>query len=313
MAHYIVTGGAGFIGSHIVEKLVDAGEEVSVFDNLSTGFFENIVPFEDKIHFISGDIRNRDALEKAFQNADFVLHQAALPSVQRSIEDPNACNDNNINGTLNVLLAARNTDIKRVVFASSSSVYGFNPTIPKQEDQQTIPQSPYALSKLTGEHYCRLFYEIFRLETVCLRYFNVFGPRQNPDSQYSAVIPAFITALLNNEIPIIHSDGEQSRDFTYVENVANANLKACIAPKAAGKVFNIGCGERTTINQLYRTINKAMGVRISPRYQPERPGDVRHSLADISRARRYLDYDHQVDLLTGLKYTVDYYRSIFER
>jgi len=311
MAHYLITGGAGFIGSHIVEHLATRTDhEITVIDSLLTGTKENLNPFLDRIRFLEYDITNTDKLAAIFDGVDFVIHQAALPSVPRSIEDPRKSNWNNINGTLNLLIAARDSGVKRFVAASSSSVYGFEPTLPKVETLPTIPKSPYALTKLTGEHYCNLFHSIYGLKTVSLRYFNVFGPRQNPDSQYSAVIPLFITKLLNNEKVIIHGDGEQTRDFTYVENVVQANLLACKASGAAGKVFNIGCRERTSINQLFSSIATLTGKTSVPVHTESRTGDVKHSLADISAAESILNYRPMISVSEGLTKTVAYYTSI---
>lgn len=250
LAKYLVTGGAGFIGSNIVEELVDRNESVRVLDNLSTGRRENIEPFMDKIEFIEGDLRDLDAVRKAVEGVDYVLHQGALPSVPRSIDEPLTTNEVNVNGTLKVLIAARDAGVKRVVYASSSSIYGNSEVLPKREDMPPNPLSPYAISKLAGENYCRIFYQIYGLETVCLRYFNVFGPRQDPTSQYSAVIPKFINAMLNGERPIIYGDGKQSRDFTFVANVVQANLLACEANGVAGELFNVACGERYTLLDL---------------------------------------------------------------
>jgi len=240
---------------------------------------------------------------------DYVLHQAALPSVPRSIADPYSSNDNNINGTLNLLLMAKEINIKRFVFASSSSVYGFNPSIPKKETQPTIPKSPYALTKLTGETYCRLFYEQYGLKTIALRYFNIFGPRQSPHSQYAAVVPLFIEKILKDESPVIHSDGEQSRDFTYIDNVVSANLKACSAPNASGEAFNIGCGDRTTITELFRSIADIIGFKGDPEYIEMRPGDVRHSLADIDKARNILGYCSEIGIREGLLKTIAHFKN----
>jgi len=245
---YLVTGGAGFIGSHLVEELVKQGQRVRVIDNLSTGKKENIKPFLGEIEFVEGDIRDLELVRAAMDGVEYVLHQAAVPSVPRSVKDPLTSNSVNVEGTLNILVAARDADVKRVVYASSSSVYGDTPVLPKHEDMKQEPRSPYAVSKLTGELYCQVFYYVYGLETVVLRYFNVFGPQQDPKSQYAAVVPKFITALLHGESPTIFGDGEQSRDFTYIENVVAANLLATKAPDVAGEVFNIAYGERITVN-----------------------------------------------------------------
>jgi len=306
---YVITGGAGFIGSNLVEALVNKGERVVVIDDLSTGRLENIRPFMDKIEFVEGSILDLELLNRIFKGADFVLHQAAIPSVPRSIADPIASNAVNITGTLNVLVAARNAGVKRVVYASSSSAYGDTPTMPKVETMPTKVMSPYALMKLTGETYCRLFSEIYELETVALRYFNVFGPRQDPDSQYSAVIPIFIKAILEGKPPKIFGDGTTSRDFCYIQNVVNANLLACTAEGVAGDVFNIACGEQTTLTMLVEKINNILGKDIDAVHDAERPGDIKHSLADISKAKRLLGYEVEVPFDEGLKKTIGWYKK----
>jgi len=311
LALYLVTGGAGFIGSNTAEQLVKRGEEVRILDNFSTGKKENIVKFKDSIELIEGDLRDLEIVKRAMVGVDFVLHQGALPSVQRSIEDPLTTNKVNILGTLNVLLAAREAKVKRVVHASSSSVYGDTPTLPKKEVMKTSPRSPYAVSELIGEEYCRIYYTIYGLETVSLRYFNVFGPRQDPSSQYAAVIPKFITLMLRGESPPIYGDGEQSRDFTFVDNVVKANLKACEAKEAPGGVFNIACGKSVTINELLQRLNGILETRIKPTYQSPRKGDVRHSLADISQARKTLHYSPEIGFAAGLEKTVQWFRNSF--
>ncbi len=308
MNRYLITGAAGFIGSHLAYAVADQpNTDVVAVDNLSTGNIQNLDNIIDKITFIQGDITDSQLLKSIMTGVDYVLHQAALPSVPRSIADPLDSNWNNVNGTLNMLIAARDAGVKRFVFASSSSVYGMNPELPKIETQQTHPKSPYALTKLTGEHYCRIFFELYGLETVALRYFNVFGPRQNPFSQYSAVIPLFISHLVTGQKSTIFGDGNQSRDFTYVTNVVQANLNACTVEGIGGSVFNIGCGAQTTVNHLYTMIQKILGTNLNPDYALDRPGDVKHSLADISQAQLKLGYSPQISVWDGLIETVDYY------
>ncbi|MCX6271422.1 MAG: SDR family oxidoreductase [Bacteroidetes bacterium] len=306
---YLVTGGAGFIGSNITRSLLQKGEFVSVFDNLSTGRIENIAPFTGNPLFklFEGDLRNYNELLKACEGIDFILHQGALPSVPRSVADPLTSNNVNILGTLHVLLAARETGVKRVVYASSSSVYGNNPTLPKVENMPVSPLSPYALTKYSGERYCQIFNDIYSLQTVCLRYFNVFGPNQDPTSQYSAVIPKFIRLIKQGKQPVIYGDGLQSRDFTFVDNNINANILASTAPDAAGKVFNIACGERYTLIDLVDNLNQIMGTNIRPMFENSRPGDVKHSMADINKAREILGYNVNVSFPEGLKKTVEFF------
>ena len=274
---YLITGGAGFIGSNIAEKLVSSGQRVRVVDNLLTGKLENMETFIDKIEFINADIRSLDTMIKIMNNVDYVIHQAALPSVPKSVEIPIESNEHNTNGTLNVLFAAKENDVKRVIYAASSAAYGEIPESPKVETMRPMPLSPYAVNKLAGEYYCSVFTHVYGLETVALRYFNVFGPRQDPTSFYSAVIPKFITALLRNEQPTIFGDGEQSRDFTYIDNVVHANLLACKAPDIAGEMFNIACGESITLNQLLDSLKEILAKDIQPTYEDERAGDVKHS------------------------------------
>ena len=307
MARYLVTGGAGFIGSNIAHRLAADGVPIRVLDNFATGQRENLLGLGGRFQLIEADIADLDAIRPAFDGVDYVLHQAALPSVPRSVKDPAATTQANVTGTLNVLIAARDAGAKRVVVASSSSVYGKEPRLPKVEDMRPQPISPYAASKLATEAYAGAFYEVYGLETVCLRYFNVFGPRQDPTSQYAAVIPLFIKAMLKSERPTIFGDGEQSRDFTYVDNVVEANLLAAEAPNAAGRVLNIACGSRTTLNELVGTLNRILGTNIEPIYTDPRPGDVKHSLADISAAREVLRYEPQVDFETGLAKTVEWF------
>ncbi len=305
--NYLVTGGAGFIGSNIAEKLANDGENVKVIDNFLTGKPENMDSFINRIEFIEGDIRSLDTLKKAMDGIDYVIHQAALPSVPKSVDLPLESNDHNINGTLNVLYAAKEAKVKRVVYAASSSAYGDQPQSPKVETMRPMPLSPYAVNKLTGEYYCAAFTKVYGLETVALRYFNVFGPRQDPTSFYSAVIPKFVSALLKDEAPTIFGDGEQSRDFTYIDNVVHANLLACKAPNAAGTVYNTACGESVTLNQLYEGIQKILGKSIKVKYTDARIGDVKHSLADISKAKEVLGYEVLVPFEEGLEKTTRWF------
>lgn len=309
MNSYLVTGGAGFIGSHLAEELVRRGYRVRVLDNFLTGRRENLERFRDKIELLEGDIRNFDICQCAVKGMDFVLHQAALPSVQSSIQDPFLTNAINAGGTLNVLWAAARAKVKRLVFASSTSVYGDDPHLPKKEDTVGNPLSPYALSKWIGEKYCQIFARIYDLPTVCLRYFNVFGPRQDPLSQYAAVIPLFITKILNGEPPVIYGDGEQTRDFVYVSNVVEANILAAEAKNGPGEVFNIACAESTTINALVQQINAALETHIKAVYRDARLGDIRDSLADLSKARQMLKYQPLDDFSEGLKKTIAWYKE----
>ena len=309
MARYLVTGGAGFIGSNIVEELVGRGEDVVVLDDLSTGKMENIEPFMDRIDFIKGDIRDGDMVEKAMNGVDFVLHQAALASVPRSIENPVLVNDVNIGGTIMVLEKAREAGVKRVVYAASSSAYGDTEVLPKTESMLPMPLSPYAVSKLTGEYYCSVYYNVYGLSTIALRYFNVFGPRQDPKSQYAAVIPIFITSLLTDRSPTIFGDGEQSRDFTFVSNVVKANLLAAESENAMGQTINVACGDRYTLNELYAILKKLTGKDVDPIFADPRPGDVKHSQADINLAEKLIDYHPEVSFEEGLEKTVEWYEE----
>lgn len=305
---YLVTGGAGFIGSHTVDDLVRRGHSVVVLDDLSSGKDENLCEIRGKITFVKGSITDLDVVRRACQEADYVLHLAARTSVPRSVKDPLETNRVNVDGTLNVLVAARDAKVKRVVFAGSSSAYGETPTLPKVETMEPAPISPYGVSKLVGESYAKVFERCYGLEAVTLRYFNVFGPRQDPRSQYSGVLSKFITAALEGEQPTVYGDGEQSRDFTYVENVVQANLLACEAPNANGRVFNVGTGGRFTLNQTLRLLENISGKTIAAKYDPPRDGDIRDSQADIGQARAVLGYDPQVDFKTGLQRTWDWYR-----
>ena len=310
MTRYLVTGGAGFIGSNIVKRLVEEGKEVRVLDNLSTGKRKNIEPFMNKVEFVEGDFTDMDVARNAVKGIDYVIHTGAIPSVPRSIDDPVKTNAANITGTLNLLIASRDEKVKRFVYSASSSAYGDSPVMPKEETMPTAPKSPYAIQKLVGEMYCQNFYKLFGLETVCLRYFNVFGPNQDPESVYSAVIPLFIKKLQKGEAPVILGDGTTSRDFTYVDNNVDANLRACIAgSECAGELINIACGYEISLNQLVEKINAEMGIDIKPEYKDERAGDVKHSLADISKAERLLGYKPLVSFDEGLKKTIEFYKN----
>ncbi|MBI4155911.1 MAG: SDR family oxidoreductase [Candidatus Zambryskibacteria bacterium] len=309
MAKYLVTGGAGFVGSNIVKKLLENKENVRVLDNLSTGKIENIKPYFDKIEFIEGDFTDLEIAKNAVKGIDYVLHQGAIPSVPRSIDDPIKTNNSNILGTLNMLIASRDSGVKRFVYASSSSAYGDSPIMPKVESMNVAPKSPYAIQKLTAEQYCQIFHKIYGLETVCLRYFNVFGPNQDPESVYSAVIPLFIKKMIKGESPIIYGDGNTSRDFTYVDNNIDANLKACSASKkCAGEVINIACGYEMSLNELVEKINKLLKTNIKPIYKEERKGDVKHSLADVAKAKRFLGYEPIISFEDGLQKTIEFYK-----
>jgi len=301
----LVTGGPGFIGSHLAARLLREGHGVRVLDNFSTGDRRNLENLLDDIELVEGDIQSSERVNSAVRDCDVLFHQAALPSVPRSVQDPLASNGSNVVGTLNVLLAARDNGIRRVVFASSSSVYGANPVLPKREDMVTLPLSPYAVGKLAGEGYCRSFSEVYGLETVALRYFNVFGPGQDPASQYAAVIPRFITAVKAGRPVVIFGDGEQSRDFTFVSNAVDANLLAAEAQGVAGRVFNVACGQRSTLNNLIDELRHLTGEAFVPRHEPSRAGDVRDSLADLSLAHRELGYVPLVDFREGLRLTAE--------
>jgi len=312
MAKMAVTGGAGFIGSNLSEFLLHQGHSLVLIDDFSTGKERNLAGWSerarDRLQILRMDINETERLKSAFQGVQYVFHQAAIPSVPRSIADPQATNRVNIGGTLSVLVAARDAQVKRVVAASSSSVYGDDPNLPKTESRTGRVLSPYALTKAVCEEYCRLFNQLYGLETVCLRYFNVFGPRQDPKSEYAAVVPRFTTRLLAGLPPIIFGDGEQTRDFTFVRNVVDANWIAATHPKAAGETFNIGCGSRTSLNQLAYELSGILGTTCKPLYEPARPGDVKHSLADVGKARRLLDYTPSVSLRDGLVKVMEWYR-----
>ncbi len=306
---YLVTGGAGFIGSHLVERLLREGHPVRVLDNFSTGKRANIEPFRNRIELIEGDLVDPAACRRACQGVDVVLHHAALPSVPKSVADPVSSHRSNAEGTFNILLAARDAGVRRFVYAASSSAYGETPQLPKVETMPTRPLSPYAVDKLTGEMYCSAFAGCYGLETISLRYFNVFGPRQDPASQYAAAIPAFVCALLADRPPTVFGDGTQTRDFTYVENVVDANLLAARAPKTSGEVLNVASGQQTSVNALLSQINRVLGKNIQSNFVPRRPGDIMHSWADIRLAAEVIGFKPAVDLTEGLKRSIDWYRE----
>ena len=307
MSKFLITGGAGFIGSNIADKLVESGEKVRIIDNFESGKKEYLESVINDIELIEGDIRDADAMKKATAGMDYVLHLAALRSVPRSVEKPLPTNDVNVAGTLNVLLASRDAGVKRVVYASSSSAYGDSPELPKVETQLPVPVSPYAVSKLAGELYCAVFTRLYGLETVALRYFNVFGPRQDPESEYATVVPKFVLSFIEDGTPEVHGDGTQSRDFTYVSNVVDANIAAATAPGAGGKMFNVACGERYSILQILETLEKIFGKKIEPRFTPYRSGDVKHTLADVSAAEKVMGYKAAVGFEEGMRRTVDWF------
>jgi UDP-glucose 4-epimerase len=311
MAQYLITGIAGFIGSSIARELLSRGERVRGVDNFATGRHENIADIGNRIDFREADITDLDAMREACAGVDYVLHQAAIPSVPKSVLDPLGSNRANVDGTVNILVAARDAKVKRVVYAASSSAYGDTPTLPKHEDMRPDPISPYAVAKLASEHYMISFYRCYGLETVCLRYFNIFGPRQDPSSPYSGVLAKFTTQMLRGEQPTINGDGEQSRDFTYIDNAVEANLLACTAPesKAAGQMFNVATGRRVTLNETFKVLQDLTGYKGQPKYGVVREGDVKHSLADVSRAEAGLGYKALVDFEEGLRRTVDWYRE----
>ena len=308
MAHYLVTGGAGFIGSHLSEELIRRGHRTRVADSLVTGKRANLDHING-VEFVQGDLADVEFAKRAVEGCDFVLHQAALPSVPRSVKDPITSNRANIDATLNVLVASRDAKVKRVVFAGSSSAYGNTLTLPKHEGMPSNPLSPYALQKVVGEQYLQMFTTLYGLETVTIRYFNVFGPRQDPSSQYSGVISLFATALLDNRAPTIYGDGEQTRDFTYVANVVDGVLRACEAPGASGKVINVATGDRISLNRLFEAMRKLIGADVKPAYGPPRAGDVKDSQADITRAKELLGYEPLIRLEEGLRRTIDWYQS----
>ena len=311
MSLYLITGVAGFIGSSLARAVLSRGDQVRGVDNFATGNRENIAEILDRIDFREADIGDLDAMHKACAGVDFVLHQAAIPSVPKSVLDPLGSNRANVDGTVNVLVAARDAKVKRIVYAASSSAYGDTPTLPKHEDMKPDPISPYAVAKLASEQYMISFFRCYGLETVSLRYFNIFGPHQDPSSPYSGVLAKFITQMLRGEQPTINGDGEQSRDFTYIDNAVDANLLACTAPaqKAAGEMFNVATGRRVTLNETFKLLQGLTSYKGQPKYGPERGGDVKHSLADISKAEVSLGYKPNVDFEEGLRRTVEWYRS----
>lgn len=311
MAKYLITGVAGFIGSSLARAVLERGDEVRGFDNLSTGHRENISEILGQIDFRQADISDRDALNDACRGVDYVLHQAAIPSVPKSVLDPLGSNAANLDGTVNLLMASRDAGVKRVVFAASSSAYGDTPTLPKREDMLPSPISPYAVAKLASEYYLTSFYRCYGLETVSLRYFNIFGPRQDPTSPYSGVLAKFITQMLAGEQPTILGDGKQSRDFTYIDNAVQANLLACSAPSSnvAGRVFNVATGRRVDLNETFAVLKQIIGYRGEAAYGPERAGDVKHSLADLTEAEKHLGYQPVVDFEEGLRRTITWYRT----
>jgi len=309
MEKFLVTGGAGFIGSNICTKLISQGCFVRVIDNLLTGKKVNLTGIIDKIEFIEADMGNPDAARSAMKGIDVVLHQGALPSVPRSVDDPAATHRHCVDATFTLLLAARDAKVKRFVYAASSSAYGDTPTLPKVETMPVNPLSPYAAAKLMGEYYCSVFYKVFGLETISLRYFNVFGPHQDPTSQYAAAIPAFVTAILKDKSPTVYGDGEQSRDFTFVDNVVEANLRAAGAKQTKGEVVNIACGEAVTVNAIIEMINGLVGKNVKPVYVPSRKGDVKHSLADIALAKKLIGYKPVILFKAGLQKALEWYRA----
>jgi nucleoside-diphosphate-sugar epimerase len=309
MTTYLVTGGAGFIGSHIAEFLAAGGDSVRVLDNLSTGKKENLAGFIGRVEFIEGDIRDLDACRRAVRGVEHVLHQAALASVTGSIADPLLTNAINVTGTLNLLLSARDAGVRSFVLASSSAVYGGDPAMPKREGHEGRPLSPYGTSKRVGEKYGELFHELYGMKTVALRYFNVFGPRQDPMSDYAAVIPVFITKVLRGERPVIYGDGEQSRDFIYVKSVVQANVTAAESPDTGGEALNVASGKGLTVNALLAAVNGIVGTEIQAVHAEPRPGDIKHSVADIAKARRVMGFEPQIPFMDGLKDTVSWYRE----
>jgi len=309
MEKFLVTGGAGFIGSNICRKLVSQGRFVRVVDNLLTGKKSNLASILDKIDFMEADMGDERVARSAMKDIDVVLHEGALPSVPRSVDDPAATHRHCVDATFTLLLAARDARVKRFVYASSSSAYGDTPTLPKVETMMPAPLSPYAAAKLVGEYYCSVFYKVYGLQTISLRYFNVFGPNQDPTSQYAAAIPAFVTSILKDKPPTIYGDGEQSRDFTYVDNVVDANLLAARAKQTKGEVINIACGQAVKVNEIIDMINELLGKKVKPIYTAPRPGDVKHSLADITLAKKLIAFKPKISFRQGLEKAIDWYRK----
>ncbi len=312
MARVLVTGGAGFIGSHLVTRLVERGDEVRVIDNFVTGRRENLSRLGNRFELIEGDIRDYSQCLAACEDVEFIFHQAAIPSVPKSVEDPQSSHDANVNGTFNILRAAVGQKVRRVIYAGSSSVYGDSAEFPKHEQMVLSPMSPYAAQKCLGEHYCRVFYECFGLETISLRYFNVFGARQDPASQYAAAIPAFTVAILKDEAPIVYGDGEQTRDFTYIDNVVHGNILAMQVSRTRGEAVNMACGDQISVKRVIAAINQVLGKNVRARHVERRPGDVQHSCADIRLAKEVLGYEPQVGFEEGLRRTIEHYRGAMD-